>query len=320
MGVDAFIKRYFWLVGVAVIVVCSSLAATAVAHVLAATALAESSDPKRPVVPRPAAAARQPGKQAAGTGVALVQRNIFCSECMPPVPVAQAGVEVDPNHPPATSLPLRLVATTVSPQGARSFATIRNTSSAQQGAYRVGDAIPGAGRVRRILATHVDFVNQASNQLERVSMVLNPTPAAKPPPPKPAPDKKAPRPTDKARDDLLALVDRGVRQLDENSYEVDRAVVNQVLANPTAAARGARIVPSVKDGKPSGFRLYRIKKDSAYARIGLKNGDTINSINGFELTSMDKALEVYTKVREASSLSVSITRRGKPVTLDYTIK
>ena len=50
------------------------------------------------------------------------------------------------------------------------------------------------------------------------------------------------------------------------------------------------------------------------------NGDTLHAVNGFELNSMDKALEVYTKVRESSSLSVSITRRGKPVTLNYTIK
>jgi hypothetical protein len=35
---------------------------------------------------------------------------------------------------------------------------------------------------------------------------------------------------------------------------------------------------------------------------------------------MDKALEVYTKVRESSRLSVSISRRGKPLTLDYTIR
>ena len=37
-------------------------------------------------------------------------------------------------------------------------------------------------------------------------------------------------------------------------------------------------------------------------------------------TSADKALEVYTKVREATSLQVSITRRGKDMTLNYTIK
>ena len=85
-------------------------------------------------------------------------------------------------------------------------------------------------------------------------------------------------------------------------------------------AKGARVVPSVQNGKPNGFKLYAIRPNSAYAKLGLTNGDTLSSINGFELTSADKALEVYTKLREATRLSVEITRRGKPMTLNYSIR
>ena len=42
--------------------------------------------------------------------------------------------------------------------------------------------------------------------------------------------------------------------------------------------------------------------------------ETEGAPSGFE------ALEVYTKLREATSLEVEVTRRGKPVTLKYTIK
>ena len=59
---------------------------------------------------------------------------------------------------------------------------------------------------------------------------------------------------------------------------------------------------------------------SIYAKLGLSNGDTIHSINGFELDSLDKGLEVYQKVRDASGLQVSVTRRGKPMTINYSIK
>ena len=123
-----------------------------------------------------------------------------------------------------------------------------------------------------------------------------------------------------ARDDLLSAVESGVHKVDDSTFEVDRSLVEKVLAIPTAVARGARIVPSVKNGQPNGFKLYAIRPSSVYSKIGFMNGDTVHAVNGFELNSMDKALEVYTKVRESSSLSVSITRRGKPVTLNYTIK
>ena len=71
-------------------------------------------------------------------------------------------------------------------------------------------------------------------------------------------------------------------------------------------------MPAVKNGKPDGFKLYAIRPSSVYAKLGLTNGDTLQAINGFELTTADKALEVYTKLREATSLEVEVTRRGKP--------
>ncbi|HUS63955.1 MAG TPA: type II secretion system protein GspC, partial [Kofleriaceae bacterium] len=95
---------------------------------------------------------------------------------------------------------------------------------------------------------------------------------------------------------------------------------DRLLANPTDVAKSARVVPSVKDGQPNGFKLYAIRPSSLYARIGLLNGDTLTGVNGFDLTSVDKALEAYTHIRDASRLSVAITRRGTPITLTYTIK
>jgi general secretion pathway protein C len=316
MPLDAQIEKHFWVVRAGVIVACSAFAATAVAHVIAATALAERADPiHRPAPVRPAAST--PSRSGPDPAAALVARNIFCSTCVAEEPVTPSSPTTGPV---ATELPLRLVATNVSPVGERSFATIRNTTTGQQGAYRVGERIPGAGPLRSILGKFVEFDNQASRRLERISLVSSqPAPAA----PAPRPVLERPRPSidpRATRKELMAAVDAGVRKLDDHSYEVDRAVVTQMLANPRAATRGARIVPSVKDGKPNGFKLYAVRPTSVYARIGFKSGDTIHAINGFELNTMDKALEVYTKVREASSLSVTLTRRGKPFTLDYTIR
>ena len=121
-------------------------------------------------------------------------------------------------------------------------------------------------------------------------------------------------------DDLQASIDNGVKKIDDTTYEIDKSLVEKALANPMALAKGARVVPAVKNGKPDGFKLYAIRPSSVYAKLGLTNGDTLQSINGFELTSADKALEVYTKLREATQLQVEITRRGKPMTLNYSIR
>lgn len=122
-----------------------------------------------------------------------------------------------------------------------------------------------------------------------------------------------------AVDELEKEIDAGIRKIDDTHREITKALVDKVLANPMAIAKGARVVPAVKDGKPTGFKLYAIRPSSIYAKLGFANGDTIKTVNGFELTSADKALEVYTKLREASSLEIELDRRGKPVTLRFTI-
>jgi general secretion pathway protein C len=126
--------------------------------------------------------------------------------------------------------------------------------------------------------------------------------------------------TDENKDEMQSAGDSGIKKIDESNYEIDKSLIEKVLLNPMAIAKGARVVPSMKNGKPDGFKLYAIRPSSAFAKLGLTNGDTLQSINGFELTSADKALEVYTKLREATSLEVDVTRRGKPVTLKYSIK
>jgi general secretion pathway protein C len=122
------------------------------------------------------------------------------------------------------------------------------------------------------------------------------------------------------KDDIEAMADTAIKKIDDSHYEIDKKLVDQVLANPMGAAKGARVVPAVKNGKPDGFKLYAIRPSSVYAKLGLSNGDTLQAINGFELTSADKALEVYTKLREATSLQVQVQRRGKDLTLNYTIR
>jgi hypothetical protein len=130
-------------------------------------------------------------------------------------------------------------------------------------------------------------------------------------------DATPPAPPEPDVEETLAT---GIKKIDDTHVEITEKVIDAVLANPMAVGKGARVVPAVKDGKPDGFKLYAIRPSSFYARIGLANGDTLRRINGFELTSADKALEVYTKVREAKSFELDITRRGKPLTLMITIK
>jgi hypothetical protein len=119
--------------------------------------------------------------------------------------------------------------------------------------------------------------------------------------------------------EVARRLDEGITQTAEGSYSVRRGIWDLVLANPALIGRAARIVPTIKDGKPSGFKLYAIRPGSFFSRLGFQNGDAIEKVNGYELTSPDKALEIYSQVRAVSELKVQISRGGKPILLTYRI-
>ena len=314
---EAFIKKFFWTLPVFVIAFCAYFGAKAVNHIIESKAMADSSKigkaPK--VIVKPSAKKKSAKKSKKGDVIAT--RNMFCSACLPLEEEEDDASVIDSDRPPTTSLPLRLVATNVSTEAEYSFATIQNTSTDRQGSYNIDQMIPGGGAVVRISTKYVDFENTTKKRVERLSLLSTKIAARKP---TKTPEKKTTDKPKNAKDEMLALVEEGVNKISDTEFELDRKVVDKILSNPTSVMRGARIVPSIKNGKANGFKLYAIRPKSVYAMIGLRNGDTIHSINGMELTSLDKGLEIYSKLKSASSLSVNATRRGKPVGLSYTIK
>ena len=90
-----------------------------------------------------------------------------------------------------------------------------------------------------------------------------------------------------------------------------RAEIDAALGHTEQLATQARLVPAFVDGKPVGFKIFAIRKGSLYERIGLENGDVVTEIDGFDLSSPEKALEVYSHLREATAATLSLTRATK---------
>lgn len=126
--------------------------------------------------------------------------------------------------------------------------------------------------------------------------------------------------TSEDADAFAARLEAGVEKLSEKRYRLSRNLLDELLANPTLLSRSARLVPSYKDGKAQGFKLFAIRPSSILASLGFKNGDTLARINGHELSSPDKALEVYTKIRDANKIECDLVRRGKPLVHTILIK
>jgi hypothetical protein len=101
---------------------------------------------------------------------------------------------------------------------------------------------------------------------------------------------------------------------------VVRSTVARSLVESWAGSdrqRGTRIVPTIHEGRPRGFKVYAIRPGSPHALLGFHNGDTIRRIDGIDLTSAEAALDAYARVIRPGprQVTVELTRRVCPVVL-----
>jgi general secretion pathway protein C len=111
-----------------------------------------------------------------------------------------------------------------------------------------------------------------------------------------------------------------IRQVGPSAYELPRAEVDHALANTAQLATQARIVPTFRGGVAQGFKLFAIRPDSLFARLGLQNGDIVRRLNGLSLDNVESALEAYSRLREASRIELELERGGQPVHLTYSVQ
>jgi general secretion pathway protein C len=111
-----------------------------------------------------------------------------------------------------------------------------------------------------------------------------------------------------------------VQQVGPGSYEISRQELDTVLANPNQLLMQARVVPAFRDGKAQGFKMFSIRPDSLYSRIGLQNGDVMQRINGLSLDSVEQGLYAFQKLRESPRIELEVERNGQPMRLTYSLR
>lgn len=113
---------------------------------------------------------------------------------------------------------------------------------------------------------------------------------------------------------------RGIRCTAPGQCVIRRALVDRVLADSEELANAARLVPAIVDGKPAGFKVFAVRAGSWLDRLGVRNGDLLQSINRYDLTTPEQALLAYMSLRNETRFVVRIVRRGEPQTLSFEIR
>lgn len=304
-SMEQALQRYSWAV-MAVAAIIAAFLAARIVNTLAAQAIS----PKPALVQQAGAAAPQAGVNA--QHVDLDQDRLAKLLDVPlPKPVA-AGQESGPAAPEQkaswSATPVRsslhgtLVGTAMADPARYSLCQITNPDVNETQVYSIGDRYQGARlylvEKERVLIDNDgrnEYIDNNAAAAPNLGMTTMPGPVA-------------------------PGGGEGVKQLSENQYVIAKAEINNALTNLSDLATKARIVPSFKNGVANGFKLFSIVPDSLYSKIGVQNGDVIRKINGYEMNSPDKALEIYQKLRDATRIEIELERRGDTVRKSYSIE
>lgn len=94
-------------------------------------------------------------------------------------------------------------------------------------------------------------------------------------------------------------------------------IVNQRLGEVLMQAAA---VPYVAEGRLAGFTLWDIEPQSVFELAGLKNGDTITSINGQEINDVGLTIRLLHSLKNEPNASLVLLREGKKQNLNLSFK
>ncbi|MBM4783570.1 MAG: hypothetical protein GQE15_38340 [Archangiaceae bacterium] len=108
-----------------------------------------------------------------------------------------------------------------------------------------------------------------------------------------------------------------VTPITAQDYAVSRMEIMTRLGDLYSLSKDVRVMPAFRDGQPIGFRFAGLSADSAVAKLGLKTGDVIRSINGQPLDSMQRVLGLVGALDHTPEVLVQVEREGQLLTHRY---
>jgi general secretion pathway protein C len=224
--------------------------------------------------------------------------------------IAERGL-FDPSRAgarsPGTST-LRL--TGVALDGSQARAVIEDAASHRQDLYRVGDLVGGA----RIAAIDWDRVTLEHPGGDTVLELVPPTTAPAGPIAEPA--------SDTPTEPVVATIarDERIRRTGENAFVVDRRELAGAVDNMSGLLTQASAVAEVQDGRPAGLRLFQIRDGSLLARLGLRDGDVVQRVNGQPVADPTALLGFLARLHREPRVALDIVRSEAPRTLVYELR
>jgi len=229
----------------------------------------------------------------------VVERNLFQTKAT----AAVIPQTVDVEGLQQTSLKLKLWGT-VTGDEKEAYAVIEEIGNRSQNLYRIGDTVQNA-TLKLILREKVVLSVSGKDEVLEIEKA-----ASRPAGIRPAASYASARPA----------VGQGSRAPRSQRITLRRTQIDEALQDVNQLLSDVSIRPHFQDGQPDGLMLSRVKPNSIFMRMGLRNGDVISGVNGQNLQTVDDAMSFYEKLKESDEVTVQLKRGGRERMIQYTIR
>lgn len=220
----------------------------------------------------------------------ILERNLFDTKVVdepllieePDVPIAE------------TKLPLRLLGTIASSDQTIASAAIEYTQRREHVVVRVRDELEHLENVEVLRIGRGRVVLR--NGDKREELILDENVAVR--------VAKAPTRKSRRSDRRSASRKETTRSPQDRLQELADA---GGLRSPAAIFSQARILPKYQDGEMVGIELTKIKPDSFYEQVGLRDGDTLMELNGIPINNPSASKELLEAFTSSPEISVKGT-------------
>jgi len=108
--------------------------------------------------------------------------------------------------------------------------------------------------------------------------------------------------------------------INDDKVTIKRTLINNYIKNFDKIWQDITLSDIYTEDGLDGFKVTKIKKNTPFAKIGLKKGDIIKSINNIKLKTYNDAFAIYKKINKLKSLNIEILRNNKPMEIYYEIQ
>ena len=110
-------------------------------------------------------------------------------------------------------------------------------------------------------------------------------------------------------------------QIGEAEWVVDQKALSDVLSTGMSKVlTEARLLPYSEAGRTVGFRVSEVKTGGIFSTLGLKNGDVIMKVNGLQVDSVEKGVQLLSGLKGDTGVTIDLMRDGKAQRLQYQIR